>query len=399
MQDQPLAGNLVVAADKMNLNDWMGTDTSSPTASSSSGPFLVPPAINFTIQAKADQVKYDKVNYDNLNGVLVLNDETVKLQNVKTDALDGTIVFNGSYSTKTNKKEPAISINYDVANMDVQKTFYAFNTIQKLMPIGQFLAGKLSSQLSMTGNLGGNMMPLFNSLTGKGNLLLLEGYLKKFGPLEKLATLLQIDELKSITLKDIKNYIEFANGKVLVKPFTIHIKEIDMQIGGMHGLDQSIDYIIQMKVPRKYIGTKGNELIGNLVSQATSKGIPLKLGDVINLNIKMGGSLTSPTFKIDLKEMAGDMVKDLQQQAFDFVKERADSAKARVKDSLATRKTQVIDDLKKDLKDKVFGYKDSIQTNNPDTTKKKTGETIKNKLKDIFNKKKKPAADSTKKNP
>ncbi len=76
------------------------------TTTSSSEPFLVPANINFTINAKADQVKYDKVDYKNINGVLVLNDQTVKLQNVKTEALDGTIAFNGSYSTKTNKKEP-----------------------------------------------------------------------------------------------------------------------------------------------------------------------------------------------------------------------------------------------------------------------------------------------------
>ena len=40
---------------------------------------------------------------------LLVKDETVKLQNVKTEALDGTIAFNGSYSTKTNKKEPLLA--------------------------------------------------------------------------------------------------------------------------------------------------------------------------------------------------------------------------------------------------------------------------------------------------
>jgi len=63
----------------------------------------------------------------------------VKLQNVNTEALDGTINFNGSYSTKANKKSPDISLTYDVKNLSVQKTFLAFNTIQKIMPIGQFL--------------------------------------------------------------------------------------------------------------------------------------------------------------------------------------------------------------------------------------------------------------------
>jgi hypothetical protein len=404
MQNQTLSGNLTVTADKMDLNDWMGTDTavtttsSETTASTSSEPFLVPAGINFTINAKAGDVKYDKVNYKNINGVLVLNDETVKLQNVKTDALDGSINFNGSYSTKTNKKEPQIALSYDVKDINVQKAFFAFNTVQKLMPVGQFLDGKLSSQLSMTGDLNGNMMPDLSSLTGKGNLLLLEGVLKKFAPLEKLANTLQINELKSVTIKDIKNYIEFANGKVLVKPFTLKVKDIEMQIGGMHGFDQSIDYVIAMKVPRKYLGTEGNNLVNNLATQASNKGIPVKLGETVNLNVKMGGSITNPSVKTDLKEVAGDAVADLKQQATDFAKEKVEAEKQKVKDSVAAVKNQVVADVKEDLKNKIFGSKDSTQkTTNIDSTKKKAEQTLKNTVEGLFKKKKKPASDTTSK--
>jgi hypothetical protein len=401
LQDQPLSGTLNVTADKMNLNDWMGTDTATTAAAgttSASVPFAVPANINLTINAKAGQVKYDKVNYNNINGTLLLNDETVKLQNVKTEALDGTIAFNGSYSTKANKKEPAISMSYDVKDVDVQKAFFSFNTIQKLMPIGQFLAGKLNSELSMTGSLNGNMMPDLSSLSGKGNLLLIEGILKKFAPLEKIASTLQIDELKSVTIKDVKNYIEFANGKVLVKPFPLKVKDIEMQIGGMHGLDQSIEYVVQMKVPRKYLGAQGNGLLNNLAAQAGSKGIPVKLGDIVDLTIKMGGSLTNPTIKTDLKETAGDAVKDLQQQAVDFAKAKADTVRQTVKDTLNAVKKQVVNDLKDELKNKVFGNKDSVKNANTiDSTKKKTQQTIKNTLNTLFNKKKKPVSDSVNK--
>jgi len=404
MQDQTLTGTLNVTADKMNLNDWMGTDTATTSATATttasatpSDPFPVPPNINLTINAKAGKVKYDKVDYNNINGTLVLNDETVRLQNIKTEALDGTMLFNGSYSTKTNKKEPAISMSYDVKDIDIQKAFLSFNTVQKLMPIGQFLAGKLSSQLSLTGKLNGDMMPDLSSLTGKGNLLLIEGVLKKFAPLEKIASTLQIDELKTITIKDVKNYIEFANGKILVKPFPVKIKDIEMQVGGVHGLDQSIDYAIQMKVPRKYLGTQGNNLLNGLASQATSKGIPVKLGDVVDLNLKMGGTLTSPSIKTDLKEVAGDAIKDMQQTAVEFAKAKADTIKQAVKDSLAIVKNQVVSGLKDELKNKLLGNKDSAKTNNLDSTKKKTEQTIKNTIGNLFNKKKKQPADSTKK--
>jgi hypothetical protein len=400
MQDEPLSGTVNVTADKMNLNDWMGTDTTTTattatTPAPSAAPFLVPSNINLVVNAKAGQVKYDKVNYNNITGSLALNDQAVKLQNVKAEALDGTITLNGSYSTKLNKKEPAISMSYAVKDMDVQKAFLSFNTIQALMPIGRFLAGKLSSELAMTGSLNGNMMPDLNSLTGKGNLLLLEGVLKKFAPLEKLATMLQVDRLKSISIKDIKNYIEFANGKVLVKPFTVKIEDIEMQIGGTHGFDQSIDYIIGMKVPRKYIGAQGNNLLNDLVSKANIKGIPVKLGEMVDLNVKMSGSLTNPSIQINLKQVAGDAVKELKQQAVDFAKEKVETAKQAAKDSLNAVKQQVVKDLKDELKDKILGNKDSTKTNNLDSTKKKAGETLKKTFDNLFKKKKQPA-DSTK---
>jgi hypothetical protein len=401
MQDQPLKGTVNVTADKMNLNDWMGTDTTTSASSASApapAPFIVPANIDLTINTKADKVKYDRVEYNKINGTLLLADETIKLQNVRTEALDGTMNFNGSYSTKANKKDPAISINYDVKDLDVQKTFYAYNTIQKLMPIGQFLAGKLQSQLTMTGNLNGNMLPDLNTLSGKGNLLLIEGLLKKFAPLEKLANALQIDHLKSITLRDVKQFIEFANGKVLVKPFNVKISDIEMQIGGLHGFDQSIDYIIEMKVPRKYLGNEGNNLVNGLISQATSKGIPVKLSDMIDLSVKMGGSITSPSIKIDLQKVVGDAADELKEQAKDFAQQKIDSAKARAKDTLNIVKEKLEDKAKEKLLEQVFG-KDTTKTNNPaDSSKKKNDAALKDKLKSIFIKPKKPATDTTKKN-
>lgn len=399
MQDQKLSGELNLTADKINLNDWMGTDTTTTaTTTSSSGTFIVPANIDLTINAKADKVKYDKVDYNNINGTLLLADETVKLKDVKTEALDGTMNFNGSYSTRTNKKDPAIHINYDVKDLDIQKTFYAFNTVQKLMPIGQFLGGKLQSQLSMSGNLNGNMMPDLNTLSGKGNLLLIEGLLKKFAPLEKIANTLQIDHLKSISLKDVKQYIEFANGKVLVKPFQVKVNDIEMRIGGMHGFDQSIDYIIEMKVPRKYLGNEGNDLVNDLVTQATGKGIPVKLSDMIDLSVKMGGSITSPSIKIDLKKVAGDATDALKEQAKDFAQQKIDSAKARAKDTLHVMKDKVKAEAKEKLLERVFGN-DTTKTNIPaDSSKNKNVPAIKDKLKNIFIKPKKPATDTTKRN-
>jgi len=399
MNKQTLSGTLNVVADKMNLNDWMGTEESPDSASTPADPFLVPAGINLTINAKAGDVKYDKVNYKNISGSLLIADETVQLKNIRTNALEGDITFNGSYSTRLNKKDPDISISYDINDIDIQKAFFAFNTIQKLMPIGQFLGGRLSSELSMTGNLNGNMMPILNSLTGKGNLLLIEGVLTKFKPLEKIASTLNISELSGITVKDIKNYIEFANGKVLVKPFTVKVKDIEMEIGGLHGIDQSMDYIVQMKVPRKYLGTQGNNLVNELASKANAKGIPVQLGETVDLALKLTGNINNPVVKTELKETAGDAAEQLKDQAKEFAQQKIDSAKATVKDSLNTFKKEVTNELKDEIKKQFFSKDtasaDTTKTKSLDDTRKKAEQTLKNTMNKLLNKKKKTEPDST----
>ena len=331
-----------------------------------------------------NKVTYDIVNTENISGTVQLNDEKLQFQNVKAEALDGNILINGSYSTKISKERPDISLSYDIKNMDVQKAFNAYNTMQFLAPIGRFLSGKLSSQLSMTGNMDGSMMPLLNSLTGKGNLLLLEGVLAKFAPLEKIAAVLDIDRLKSISVKDIKNNIEFANGKVLVKPFVVKVKDIEMEIAGFHGLDQSMDYGIKMKLPRSAMGLKGNNLVNDLIAKANAKGIPVKASETVSLQLKVSGTVSNPSVSVNLEQMAADAMKEVEEQAKDFAKAKLDSATKKTRDSLDAVKKQAEEKAKEKLANAGIDTTNLNIKNAKDTLKERVKDTLKKKLKNVI---------------
>lgn len=396
LQSKPLNAVLNVSADNINLNDWMATSTDTVTAKGPAAvPFAVPANLNVLINTKVDKVHYDKLDIDNLTGSVKINDETITMADVKGNALDGNIIINGTYSTKVSKAKPDISLMYNVDKVDVQKTFNAFNTVQALMPIGRYMAGKLTSQLTINGRLGDNMMPDLRSLNGNGNLLLIEGFLSKFAPLQKIADALNIQALQQIVLKDVKNYIEFSNGQVLVKPFPLKINDIDMEIGGLQGFDQSIDYVINMKLPRALLGEKGNQLVNNLVSQVNSKGVPIKVSDIINLNIKLGGFIKNPTIKTDLKHGAESIAEQLKTQAIDFAKAKFDSTKqavtSAVKDTIASVKKQAIEAAKDVLIKQMAGNKTDSTNNGKPVIK--PAESVKGLINDLFKKKK----DTTKK--
>lgn len=393
LSGKPLRADLALNADKVNLNDWMGVTADTVTsAANASAPFAVPANLDISLATKIDRLLYDKIDIQNVTGSLRVTDEAVKLNNISGNALDGIIKINGSYSSKENKAKPVIAMSYDVAGVDIQKTFYAFNTAQKLMPIGKFLAGKLTSVLSANGKLGDNMTVDMNTISGNGNLFLIEGFLSKFAPLDKIASILNVKELEQLSMKDVKAFFEFSNGKLLVKPFSVKVKNIEMEIGGLQGFDESINYAINLKLPRALMGTQGNQLVNNLVTAVNSKGVPLNVGDMVNLKLGLSGTIANPTLKVDLKQSGEKLADQLQQQVKDFAQARIDSAKNAAKDTLNSVKKQLADAAKEELRKKLFGVKDTVAVKDSTPVKNpanKTKESVKGLFDNLLKKKQK----------
>lgn len=391
-KNQALSGAFTVNADKINVDKFMastGATTTTPAAttkpadSANAVPFAVPANLDLSLKATAGNVHYDKLDMNNVTATMLIKDETVTLQDVKSNALQGTLGMSGSYSTRASKTNPDMHFTYNVDKVDIKETFNAFNTVQKLMPLGQFLTGKITSQMSLDGKLGKDMMPVLNSLNGDGSLLLIEGVLQKFAPLDQVASTLNVAQLKDISLRDIKTYFSFKDGRVVVNPFNIITNGIRMQVAGSHGLDQSMDYNLQLALPRTMLGSQGNALVDNLVSQANNKGIPVKLSDSVHLAIAMGGSMLKPSIKTDLKETTNS----IKSQATALVQAKVDSAKATIKDSVTAVKNQAVAAAKDQLTKQLLGNKDSSKPANIQDAGKQAGQTLKNTLGGLLKKK------------
>lgn len=246
------------------------------------------------------------------------------------------------------------------------------------------------------------MSPVLSSLDGKGMLLLVDGFLSKFKPLEEMAAKMNLPDLKQISIKEVKQYIEFVNGKVLVKPFKVKVNDVDMEIGGMHGFDQSLDYTINLTMPRAKLGTQANQLVNNLAADLGKKGIPVKLGETVSFTVNMGGTLTKPSIQYNLKNATSSLASEMEDKAKLIVAEqkaKADSlvaeTKKAAKDSLNSIKQQALKDAGQLLKEQLSGKKDS--TGQPGvSTPKKAEEAAKGLLNNLLKKRKNPA-DSTQK--
>ena len=325
-RNQPLNASFDMKTDEMNLREWINNKNgSAPTGANTV--FVVPDNIDFTIHAEANQFHFDNLDLQNLTANLTISDQTVHLLQVKASGLDGDISLDGTYSTLENKENPDFALNYDVKDLDVQKAFFAFNTIRRIMPVAKFISGNIDAHMSLNGSLNNDMTTDLRTLYGEGQVVLLTGTMKEFGPMDKLSQSLDITGLKDIPMTNVKADFSFRAGKVAVSPFLVQSGNMELEIGGSHGFDQSIDYGISLKVPRSQLGNKGSNFVKHVVEQAAVKGIPVKLKDAVSMNVQICGAINSPDVKEDMDAMVDHAATDLKKEIDDFVNAKLDSAR------------------------------------------------------------------------
>ena len=173
-RNQPLNASIDLKTDELNLREWINNNKNSSAPAGTNTVFVVPDNIEFTVHAEATQFHFDNLDLQNLTANMTVSDQTVHLLQVKANGLDGDIVLDGTYSTLENKENPDFALNYDVKALDVQKTFFAFNTIRKIMPVAKFISGNINAHMSLNGSLNDDMTTDLRTLYGEGQVELLD---------------------------------------------------------------------------------------------------------------------------------------------------------------------------------------------------------------------------------
>lgn len=385
LSDKKLQGNFNVNSNNFVLSDFMVEDETASEASnkttSDSESLKIPDFLDCTINANAKTVVYDNLTLNNVKGTLSIKDQEANLQNMTSNLFDGTLAIKGKVSTKTDT--PVFNLNLGADGFDIAKSFKGLELLQNLAPIAKALQGKLNTTINLQGTLDNEFSPNLNTVSGDAFAELLTTNIdpKQGSVLSKLENEISFVDFSKLNLKDLKANLEFANGKVNVKPFKLKYEDINIQVSGAHGFDQSLDYNAVFDVPAKYFGSDVNRLIGKINDNETNK-------ITIPITANITGNYTSPKVKTDLSSGVSNLTKQLIEIE---------------KQKLIGKGTDQVKDLLSgflggDKKDTANTTKDTTPTKTDNTT---TKDPIKEGVKDILggllggkNKKK----DSTKNN-
>ena len=380
-KNETVGGDLKMTSSYMNLNQFM---TEEETTTEATEPFLVPENMNIKMTADMDKVIYDNMVLQNVRGGLNIANEAVVFENVTASTLGGKMDISGGYDTKDHEK-PKFDLGMQLANMDFQKAFEAFNTFQAIAPIGKYIQGNFDTKFNMSSVLGKDLMPDLETLTSDGFLQTINGKITGFAPLQNIANKLNVEAFKNFDIKNTKNWFTVKDGGVTLQEFDHKYQDIDMKIGGTHKITGSgMNYYINAKIPRSKIGSNplgaaANSGLDMLSGQASKLGLNLNAGEFVNVQIGISGTITDPKIDVKLLGMDGEpqSAKDV---VVGTVKAEAEKAIGQVKEEAKAE----IDKKKEELLDKGKAQADSLAAEAKKKleaeTKKKLEEEAKKRL-------------------
>ena len=325
LRDDDLRGSASLTSNRFDLDEWRSGESELEV-------IPVPPRIDFAFDAKVSELLFDKLSMKNARGRLRVKDRRVTLENFTFNTLGGEIGVTGFYET-TDPAKPTFDVGMRMQEIDIPSAVEQLTTVRLLAPVARYAQGNFSTDLKVSGALGKDMMPLYDALTGQGSLQTTRLVIEDFPALDRLAGLTKLEFLDDPTLRALRSRFQIREGRLHVEPFSVPIGPTTMQVSGSNGLDQSLDYLLQLPVPRSALGADASQAIAGIVSKAAGAGLDLQGASTIPLGIRLTGTVTNPSIDTEIGKAATAAVEDAKQAVQEAAEQKVeavvDSAKLR----------------------------------------------------------------------
>lgn len=295
LRDETLHGSLTINSNLIDLNEIIGyvpeddAAAEQPAAQSEASDeplsLAIPKNLDLSLATSVKALEFQKMEISDFKGALRVRNGILSVDNLSMKAFGGSVTAAPASYDTSNPDAPKMKFNCSIANASFSETFRQLEMVQKIVPLFEKTGGDYSMKLDLSSDLTADLSPVYNSIQATGQISSQNIHLNNVVAFDQLADLLKNDKLKKIEAKDVKISFTIKDGRLNTKPFDIKMGNIGLNLSGSTGLDQTIDYTGKVSLPQNLTG-----------------------GMLSNVDLKIGGTFTSPKVSVDVKEAAKEAV-------------------------------------------------------------------------------------------
>jgi hypothetical protein len=301
---EELRGHVRLASTRIDLDEWRSDDDARAIP--------LPAGIDLALEAAIGRVTLGDLVMTDARGSLRLNGQRLTLHDFHTDMLGGTLALTGHYETTTPER-PTFDMDLRLADADVPATFAAMATARAFAPVARYATGRASVDVRLAGALEPDLSLVHDVLGGAGTFRTQTLHLQGFPPLDRLAETLELPLLRDPGFVDVRSTFVIRDGRLHVSPFPLRLGELALTVSGSNGMDQSLDYVLGLELPRSVLGAGAERVVTSLISRSTRAGLELGAADVVALSVEVTGTVASPALRADFRGLTQSATRTVAQ--------------------------------------------------------------------------------------
>lgn len=263
--------------------------------------------INFDLNLDLDNFSFNKFNAKNLHGKVIMHEQKLTVDHATLLSMNGKTNLSGVIDG-TKSDMFWLNCNATLANVDIYQLFYQLGNFGQDAITSENIRGIVDAEIIYQSYISPSLKISSESVYTLGDIVIKEGELIDFKPLQKLSKFLKNKELEHVRFSTIQNQIQIKDQVITIPAMDISSNTLDLKINGTHSFHNEVDYHIQILL---------SELISrNKFKEEDIEGIFTEddgLGRT-TLFLKMTGNGNDPEIKYDSKEVRKKIAADLKEE-------------------------------------------------------------------------------------
>jgi hypothetical protein len=243
--------------------------------SADSRELLFPAHLNLDLKLNVNEFIVNKFKARWLKGYLQYKPTMFIFKSLSFDALEGNLKGNGVIVQDMNHHFN-MKGQVDVSKVNIQQAFYTFNNFSQDIVQDRHLRGRLSGKVDFTSEWTSNLTFIPESLIVDANIVINNGQLVNFEPMNGLSRFISLEELKDIKFSTLKNSIYIKDKQLIIPDMDINSSAFNISGSGIHYFDNHYQYKVKVLLSEVLSGKarkakKENEEYGRIEDDGLGK--------------------------------------------------------------------------------------------------------------------------------
>ncbi len=321
--DEILTVEADLRSNKLNLDYLLTSENqnnSSTFDSDNKVPFSLPKDVHLNLKSQIEELNYGKFIASQVKGVVTLYHQNLSAKNFSFNA------NSGKYTCSTTLlQDPDFSFSWNTnisANeVEIKNFFYEMDNFGQTFITDKNIKGTAHINMNMAALMDNDMSILPESILAEIDLQILKGELNDQSTMIEIAEYLNsvkliklvIDteklqkKMEKIKFSELSNTITIKNSQILIPKMTISSNVMDINLSGIHGFNDDIDYHFDFTLRKLYYKNPKDDLFGPVEDDELGK----------RLFLRMYGNLEDPQYELDNEEKHVVMKQNIEQEKKD----------------------------------------------------------------------------------